>query len=1018
MHSIAAVRSSGGAADYFANDNYYTAEESAEAGVWAGEGARALGLEGAVARDAFEGVLNGHLPDGDKVGQVEGRRLGLDLTFSMPKSASILALVSGDQRILDAHMAAVRSTMSQLVEKQLAEARNYERNRNGEPEKTGNLVYALFAHDTSRALDPQGHIHAVVANLTRDLKGDWKALWNGEIWKNNTTIGQFYHAAFRAQLQKLGYETEASGKHGAFEIKGVPAALIKAFSTRANEIEAKIAETGATRLATKKQITLYTRDPKLEVGDRAALVAGWQARAAELGFDGKPLIAEAMARAATQARPTLRETASQAFAEVAERISAAMRSPSELAVSGPAALFLSAETIKAQHATASAIRHLSEREAAFSPHAILSAALGFQIKGLEGEAVVARIGELVRDGHLIPGKSERLDGHTDLVTTPAALAREQQILERIDAGVGKGRAFMPPDLAMARLQEAARALGIERARDDGWQLNAGQLAAGVAVLSGTDRFLNIQGVAGAGKSTLLGALDKVLSQAGVKLVGLAFQNKMVADLRGAGGGGSAGAMTAEQMREAGIEAWTIASFVNRYAGPAARGEGERFEAARDALRDTVIITDEASMVSSRDMASLTLIAERLDLAKAPFMGDRQQLSAIEQGKMFAVSQAAGQATVRMDENIRQKGSPLLLAVAGLSNEGHAGLALDLLAAHGRVIEDKADHVAAAADLWLSLPPDERARTAIFTAGRDDRARINTLVQQGLVKDGTLTGEAVPLATLQSVNATREELRFASTYRPGQVLEARMEVRELGLKRGEYDVVAIGKDGKVTLEREGRRKVIDPDRLDPGHRFDRLGLYERKDIALHGGETILWREKDGARDIAKSTYATVLSATREAVTVELADRRQLTLSAGDPMLRRLDLGYALNAHMAQGMTQAATIEVISSTQRNLATQRTQNVLNTRATEDMRVVTNDLEALKFQLDRTPGNKTSALETVGRLEVDPRPANPIEPRQLPELKMSPELRAKLDAVLGPVAEPAVRQLPVPEKSLGLEL
>ena len=32
MHSIAAVRSSSGAADYFANDNYYTAEENAEAG--------------------------------------------------------------------------------------------------------------------------------------------------------------------------------------------------------------------------------------------------------------------------------------------------------------------------------------------------------------------------------------------------------------------------------------------------------------------------------------------------------------------------------------------------------------------------------------------------------------------------------------------------------------------------------------------------------------------------------------------------------------------------------------------------------------------------------------------------------------------------------------------------------------------------------------------------------------------------------------------------------------------------
>ncbi|MFX8008201.1 relaxase domain-containing protein, partial [Acinetobacter baumannii] len=92
----------------------YTADEHAEAGVWGGEGARALGLEGQVERDQFEAILNGRLPDGEMVGQVEGRRLGLDLTFSMPKSASILALVSGDKRILDAHLAAVKSTMTQL----------------------------------------------------------------------------------------------------------------------------------------------------------------------------------------------------------------------------------------------------------------------------------------------------------------------------------------------------------------------------------------------------------------------------------------------------------------------------------------------------------------------------------------------------------------------------------------------------------------------------------------------------------------------------------------------------------------------------------------------------------------------------------------------------------------------------------------------------------------------------------------------------------------------------------------
>ena len=40
MHSIASVRSAGGAASYFAKDDYYTAEHSSEATGWARKGRR------------------------------------------------------------------------------------------------------------------------------------------------------------------------------------------------------------------------------------------------------------------------------------------------------------------------------------------------------------------------------------------------------------------------------------------------------------------------------------------------------------------------------------------------------------------------------------------------------------------------------------------------------------------------------------------------------------------------------------------------------------------------------------------------------------------------------------------------------------------------------------------------------------------------------------------------------------------------------------------------------------------
>lgn len=254
MLSVASIKSASGAANYFAKDDYYTAEHSSEATAWGGIGAADAGLKGEVTKEAFEKILNGELPSGEKVGQVQNRQSGVDLTFSMPKSASILAYVAGDERVLAAHMTAVKNTMT-WVEQKFAEGRTYERTKSGEPVRTGNLVYALFQHDTSRALDPQGHVHALIANMTKMASGAWQALHNGQLWKNNTTIGAAYHAQFRAELAKLGYETSVTGKHGQFEINGVPKAVIDAFSQRRQEILDRAGKLNITSPEALREIT-------------------------------------------------------------------------------------------------------------------------------------------------------------------------------------------------------------------------------------------------------------------------------------------------------------------------------------------------------------------------------------------------------------------------------------------------------------------------------------------------------------------------------------------------------------------------------------------------------------------------------------------------------------------------------------------------------------------------------------------------------------------------------------------
>ncbi len=112
MLSVANVRTAGGAANYFAADNYYTRADADRSGEWVGKGAEILGLDGRVDAKQFEAILKGLLPDGSRVGS-EGRhhRAGTDLTFSMPKSWSLIALVGGDNRIIAAYRDAVKETL-------------------------------------------------------------------------------------------------------------------------------------------------------------------------------------------------------------------------------------------------------------------------------------------------------------------------------------------------------------------------------------------------------------------------------------------------------------------------------------------------------------------------------------------------------------------------------------------------------------------------------------------------------------------------------------------------------------------------------------------------------------------------------------------------------------------------------------------------------------------------------------------------------------------------------------------
>lgn len=384
----------------------------------------------------------------------------------------------------------------------------------------------------------------------------------------------------------------------------------------------------------------------------------------------------------------------------------------------------------------------------------------------------------------------------------------------------------------------------------------------------------------------------------------------------------------------------------------------------------------------------------------------------------------------MDQNIRQN-TDMLVAVAALANVGKAGQAIKLLG--DQVVEAK-EPAAHAAHLWLGLGEADRMATAVFASGRSSRAIINQRIQDGLAAEGSLKGEGVHLTVFEQVNLTREELRYASGYRVGQTLDVgRGGARDVGLAAGRYDVTKVGR--RVELrDAAGRRLRFDPQRLSPMEKRDRLQLAERKDIHLREGDRIRWTANDKGRGIHNAGLARIIGISDAGVMVEMGGKEPLLLKPTDPMLSRLDLAYALNMHMAQGITTDKAITVMSSDERNLANQRLFNVGVTRVRDELTLVVDDKEKLQRQLDTNPGNKTSALETLGRMDIDPdrksggatsshsRSAPPVQ-LGLPDVSPRGE-RATAEGKAGveqPIGGKAGRKddMPLlPERSLGLDL
>ena len=180
-------------------------------------GASRLGLNSSFDDGAFVAVMAGVDPSsGVELGRpfVERSVRGYDMTFSAPKSVSLLAAVADPvvaEEVHGAHDAAVDAVLGYVQRHALTRYRVDGEMMSVDAE---GLVVGVFRQHVSRELDPQLHSHAVIANRVLSPDGRWLALDARALMKDQTVLSSLYHAGLRAELTArlgVGWQDPVNG---------------------------------------------------------------------------------------------------------------------------------------------------------------------------------------------------------------------------------------------------------------------------------------------------------------------------------------------------------------------------------------------------------------------------------------------------------------------------------------------------------------------------------------------------------------------------------------------------------------------------------------------------------------------------------------------------------------------------------------------------------------------------------------------------------------------------------------
>ena len=948
---------------------YYSKSQSPS--MWLGEGARALGLEGAVDGGRFTELMQGRLPDGtdlsERGGKADTARLGTDITISASKSYSIMA--TADPRLARLWDEGVALTTA-MIEREVVTARM---GRGGEQTVyTRRGVFAAFRHEETRMVDGTAdmdlHSHVVGLNMTERPDGTWSRVdlkWGApEERMALAKVADFSNKAWLAeQVQKLGYEIRLT--EDGWEFAAIPQHIIDENSRRTTQInewlkDRHIDPERATD-AQREQACLATRGDKAQLG-KIDQHYEWRDRLREQGLDVDRIIQEAIER-------------------------------------GPIVTpDLTMEAVRA------AARHVGERETVFSRNLTRLEAL----KAGMGHTTLARVDDAMvdeRSGILeIAGTGAGAGGGK--VTTRDALLREQDLLNRMKAGRGTVVCLATPE----QVADVIHRLEVK----NGYKLSAGQRAAIELGMTTKDRVIAIEGVWGSGKTT--GAMEAIVAHyrsCGYYTIAMApttdatkratnmhaNETRTIASwLMKPPERGPDGEILRDDARviipdEAGmIDAATLDAIEKKLAVEGGRmvltgdyqqqrspGAGKPFE---QAIKSQAIASVRISQVQRQTDPRLK------EMAQLWGDGHLEEASAIAREFVHSVTVTdADWLAAKMDpkkippppEGDRPVATDAMLDFAhALGMKGdttdfeEVRAWLDAHPKAGRLGFDAKDKtpkiprevrlqalIRGGAEKYLAWTSEQRAELTVETPTNVLRTGVNEAIHKGRQAEGTVGREEVKIVALDKLNTTAEKLARAETYnRPNLVV--RMGYGDSAV---DYKVVGVEKN-RVLLE---KADGTDRWRWNPATDRSVAKVYTARELPLAVGDEVRFRDSVGSKispdRVDNGEVARVIRLTDEGPVVRTATAQEVTLRTDQN--HPVDYGYCRTVQKVQGDESKRGLLIAEASSRAAAQEL--GVACTRGKEGLTVVTDNPEKLVKQMQKWAVHEAALEATKGRTYED---------------------------------------------------